>query len=224
MIDNKDAGMFFCADDFGLNKITNEHIIQLIKKNKIQRVSVMVSKGRELFFLDELKKSGVKIDLHLTLDEKIGSITKNRNVLIRIFSFLKRLLEIKKIKKRWRIQIELFKKIFGHNPDGLNSHEHVHFFPSVFLTLIKLAKSNKIEYIRLGKGIIGKRTVVLVLRILSQVDWILFKKIKIRTSDYLSCLDWVNLNNEFIEKYKNKNMEIVCHPGKNKDFEKMKNI
>lgn len=218
--------LFFCADDFGKNALTNRRIIWLAKRKKIKRVSVMIGENCCLNGLEQLKKSGVAIDLHLVLKKNNESITQKTNFFLRVLLFFSKIFFLRQIKRDWHWQVEKFKRIFNRKPDGINSHEHLHFFPPLFYLLLELANEQRIGYLRLGfKGIIGGGMIANTLKVLNKINNCFFgKKIKNRTSVYLSCLDWVKKGDFSLLKLKNENVEIICHPETDSDFEMLKNL
>ena len=131
------------ADDFGAGSKTNKRILKLIKMNKVRRVSVMIKRKLSKNDIKIIKKSGVKIDLHLELfpSQKVDS---SRGILSRGVKFYFRYLRgdfyDSKLKKIWSEQIQDFEKIFGRKPDGLNTHEHIHLFPPFFKVFCHLIR------------------------------------------------------------------------------------
>ena len=54
------------ADDFGLNQLANEKILELARSGKIDRVAVLADEGGlSASDIAELKIMGVKLDIHL---------------------------------------------------------------------------------------------------------------------------------------------------------------
>ena len=131
------------ADDFGISPHANANALYLIMLGKINRVGVMVHGEILDNEIRELAKSGVKIDIHLDILHKFnGDRKKRKSTLMRIIEFIAKLISgrisSQKIENEWRLQIEKFREKFGKNPDGINSHEHVHFFPPFFKIALKL--------------------------------------------------------------------------------------
>lgn len=217
------------ADDFGASTIANKRILTLIKKNKLDRVSVMIKRNISKEEVKLLKKSGIKIDLHLELflDQKLKT---KKNTFKRGFSFyfqyLMGRLHPFVIKKLWTEQIKDFKNTFGQKPAGLNSHEHIHLFPPFFKVTCTLAKKNKIKYIRLGtKGQIPASNLV---RSILQFFFFKNKRIyrsftKIKSSRYLLSLDWI-IKIKHPDKFLKADTEIVCHPERKGEYLFIKNL
>jgi len=233
--------IIFNADDFGRSAIANKNILDLAKRDKIQRVSVMVNKSFSKTEVNELLESKVKLDLHLTIPrlaanhKSQATDTIYRSVRF-IFLYLTGRIKPNKIEIVWQGQIKNFRKIFGRIPDGLNSHEHVHFFPPYFKIALKLCKKYTIPYIRFGsKGIVSfDSNIGQILKLLNRTNKKLFAAYGSRptgmptTCDYLLSFDWAknyNLNSLIeLEKYDKNVTEVVCHPEKKEEYEKVKNF
>ena len=140
--------LIISADDFGVSEKANQAILELAREKKIDRVSVITGGKISKKEVKELLESGVKIDIHLCLlNETQGGVVKR--VAIFLLDFLTGWYSSGKVKIIWKKQIEEFKTIFGRYPDGINSHEHIHFFPPLFKTALKIKEEFKISYIRL---------------------------------------------------------------------------
>lgn len=215
--------LIISADDFGKNEKINKNIIELIHLGKIDRVEVFAWGDFSLSQINQLKKSGVKLDLHLT-----GSDFKNERtgVLIRLFIFLTRLLGAsspQKIEKEWQDQIKKFQKLFGRNPDGLSSHEHIHYFPIYFRIATRLARKNGIDFIRYGRrGTLAKNNFIsLVLNSLSSFTLLS----KLDTTDYLLSLDWLEKKKPLLDFVpKEGTTELVCHFDRDDEYVIIKNL
>lgn len=235
--------IIFSADDFGKSREANKNILNLVKLGKIQRVSVMVD-GK--FNKNEVKRlfdPKVKLDLHLTVQRITSRESRVTNFFYRsiqfIYLYLTGCISAKKTEKEWESQIEKFVNLFNKTPDGLNSHEHVHFFPPYFKIALKLCKKYKIRYIRLGKkGVVANG---------SKIGWTLKflnllttddlpaspaclravakaygdvqptgqagrRLTTINTSDFLVSLDWIKHPDRFGRNFPAGTTEIVCHP------------
>lgn len=213
------------ADDYGIRQ-TTEPILRLVRAGKIDRVAVLiryVSPEQAV----ALKATGVKIDLHLEL---IGLLKSGEQVsesaLLRGINFLFRftlgLVTVKKVKAEWQDQIRRFEEVFGCLPDGLNSHEHLHFFPPFFTVFLGLAQQYTVSYIRFGsngmltglhRSLIGK-----LLFLFWQQTRGLYSKTNLTTSDYLVSLDWLDDVVSFGEQLPAGSVELVVHPEREKDY------
>lgn len=219
----------FSADDFGASPRSNKRILKLVKNGKLHRVGVMIRRNINKEEVKLLKKSGVKLDLHLELfpNEKAKPA---KGVLRRGLSFYFRYLRgdfySSKVKQLWSEQIREFEEIFGQKPDGLNAHEHVHLFPYFFKIICQLAKKNKIKYIRLGKK--GQPFVNKIIRHILQKLYKKNRKIlrqfpTLQTSRYMLSLDWI-IKSKKPAKLLKPETEIVCHPERKNEYLFLKNL
>lgn len=214
------------ADDYGIRQ-TAEPILRLVREGKIDRVAVLihyVSAEQAAALL----ATGVKIDLHLELMDMIRSGKKVReSALWRIMKFSLRLLvgrvTVRKAEEEWRSQIERFRERFGRLPDGINSHEHVHFFPPFTKLFFRLAGEYGIGHVRFSTdGLMLDRHVALVGKVLSFLrDRSLsrFDPSKTATSRYLVNLDWLPDFPAFVADLgSEENIELVVHPEREEEY------
>jgi predicted glycoside hydrolase/deacetylase ChbG (UPF0249 family) len=149
------ARLIIVADDYGIRE-SAEPILQLARAGKVDRVAVLVNYVSD----DEAREllgTSVKIDLHLELirlvrsGEKVkeGAMTRGINFL---FRYLFGIAGPVRVEREWRAQIERFREVFGRLPDGLNSHEHLHYFPHYFPVFLSLAREYGIPYVRFGRA------------------------------------------------------------------------
>jgi len=209
--------LIFSADDFGKSEQVNRNILKLAKSGKIQRVSVFSNrKPIDKNAIKAIFDSRVKIDLHL--DSRLRE-NDNFSTFYRVahffYSFLVGKISVSAVKTDWENQIISFIKLFGRVPDGLNSHEHVHFFPPYLKIALKLCKKYEIKYIRFGKkGIIpGQSPVAWILGPLNRLGRQKISTANINTSDYLVSFDW---KKNQLDSYSG-SIEIVCHPEREKE-------
>jgi predicted glycoside hydrolase/deacetylase ChbG (UPF0249 family) len=213
------------ADDFGKSKLANQNILKLAKAGKLSRVSLMSEGDFTAGEIEELVSCGVKLDLHLELDwQKKRRKKLKDNTLKQGIIFLAnhiRAGQRKKTKENWKRQIEKFQEIVGRSPDGLNSHEYVHFFPTYFKIVLELAEYFKIPFVRFGKkGFQGRKTFVhLILNNLGRWDKKYFFASRLDSSDYFTSLDWIKNLNEFFKNLPEGKIEIACHPEREEEFE-----
>lgn len=215
--------LIISADDFGKNEKINKNIIELLHLGKIDRVEIFALGGFSPSQIDQLKKSGVKLDLHLTTGDFLNERT---GVLLRLFIFLARLLGTsspKKIEGEWQNQIKNFQKLFGRKPDGLSSHEHIHYFPLYFKVATRLAKKNGIEFIRYGRrGTLEKNNLIsFILDSLSAFTLIG----RLKTTDYLLSLDWLKNKKNLLDYIPEEGTtELVCHFDRDDEYRLIKNL
>lgn len=212
------------ADDFGISNEANLNILELVRIGKINRVAV-ISNG---IFTEQDKKqlidSGVKIDVHLNITEDIlGARKIKRNPIKEGSSFLLKVfsgkLNNKLVYDNWDRDIKLFIEKFNRNPDGINSHQHVHFFPPYFEITLKLKKHYHIPFIRFGSSaILGKSKTKNVISILRSRNKNKFLNSGSRSTEYLTNLDWIGDPDLFFGKNKEGVLEIACHPERREEF------
>lgn len=143
-------------DDFGLSPYYDEKIITHTNKEKIGRVSVLPHLYDIRYALPWLK-SIPACDIHLTATEqKIRSEARLLDAIPRRASFIFKLSTsgTEWVEREWENQIKEFIALFGSAPDGINSHEHIHFYPPLFKRVCNLAKKYNIPFIRLGSNLI----------------------------------------------------------------------
>lgn len=214
------------ADDYGIRQ-TAEPILRLVREGKIDRVAVLihyVSAEQAAALLS----TGVKIDLHLELMDMIRSGKKVReSALWRIINFSLRLLvgrvTVRKAEEEWRSQIERFRERFGRLPDGINSHEHVHFFPPFAKLFFRLASEYGIGHVRFStEGLMLDRHVALVGKVLSFLrDFSLSRLVSsgVVTSRYLVNLDWLPDFPAFVADLGDESdIELVVHPEREEEY------
>lgn len=216
------------ADDYGIRQ-TAEPILRLVHEGKVDRVAVLihyVSHDQA----QALLASGVKIDLHLELIGLLKSGSKvKESALLRGVNFFMRyytgLLTAKKVEAEWRDQITRFQELFGRLPDGLNSHEHLHFFPAFSRVFIKLAREYDSHYVRFSrKGMILPLDFNLIGKMLD-VFWRrtrkLYENAPFQTSDYLVSLDWITDFGTFGDQLPEGTVELVVHLEREEDYRAM---
>lgn len=217
------------ADDFGVSERANRNILYLVELGKIDRVAVMVRGSISDLEKEQLIRSGVKIDVHLDILHELDQDRKQRSgALLRAAGFVGKILtgkvSPKKVQADWDSQIIRFKEIFGKNPDGINSHEHVHFFPPFFKVMLRLQETYSIPYIRFGDSIDTRHHTVVA----HMLHWLhLFNRRAcekngcVSSASFIS-LDWIDDMDTFLNHLPEGITEIACHPEKAEDFVKVK--
>lgn len=221
------------ADDFGKNSSTNRNILALLVQKKLHRVSIMINGTFSVEEVHLLLNSSAKLDLHLNFFNLLKNdpcLRKEISILGRLLAFSRNYLSGKisvfKVAQDWTEQLEKFRIIFGKYPDGLNSHEHIHFFPSYFKLISALAKKSKITYLRLGKKDFIKITnfVSLAIFFLRKINRRCFLASRLNSADFLISLDW--LEEAALQKIKNLpsgEIELIVHPERTAELEFLKN-
>lgn len=215
--------LIISTDDFGKSRMANENILALVLAGQIDRVSVLMDGEIKNSEVEKLLSSGVKIDIHLNLQKINDHSNESRNVFKRIAIFLAYyLLKTNSVVgKEWEQQVKKFISLFGRKPDGLNSHQYIHFFPPYFKLVLELGKKYDIPYLRFGKNGISEN-VNSISRILKGL-WIInaaqFKKFSFASSEYLASYDWAKDFSEFLKKLPAGKTELIFHPERKEEFE-----
>jgi predicted glycoside hydrolase/deacetylase ChbG (UPF0249 family) len=215
------------ADDFGIRNVA-EVILPLAKQGKIDRVAVLINYVTSQEQVAELLATGVKIDIHLELINLIKSGEKaDESTLFRGLNFFVRYVfgkvKTSDVERSWLSQIERFKEVFGRYPDGLNSHEHIHYFSRFFKVALVLSDRYHIPFIRFAqKGILEKKS-SLVARTLTS----LWRKDSsyygahgegLETSDFFVSYDWIKDFEVFLRNVPEGKTEIVFHPERENEY------
>jgi predicted glycoside hydrolase/deacetylase ChbG (UPF0249 family) len=210
------------ADDYGIRE-TAGSILELAQKKRLDRVAVFSERVTD----DDMRallETGVAIDIHLELirllktgqEDEGSALSRGMNFFFRrIFGVVNQ----RKVQGEWRRQIILFRDRFGRLPDGLNSHEHVHYFPEFFSVAVDLAQEFGISRVRLGsEGIIlGSRAglTARILSVCSRMDRDIFRRSKRESSTWVTSFDWFADEKEFFDTLDAagySDAEVVFHP------------
>lgn len=213
------------ADDYGIRQ-TAEPILRLVHEGKVDRVAVLIHYVSQEQ-ADALLASGAKIDLHLELIGILKSGDKVReSALFRGINFFMRyitgLLTTRQVETEWRDQIHRFEALFGRLPDGLNSHEHLHFFPAFSRVFLGLAKEYRVQYARFSRqGMLLSQDFTLIGKVLGFL-WKrtahLYQALPFETSDYLVSLDWISDFDTFAQELPSGTVELVVHLEREEDY------
>ncbi len=240
--------LIISADDFGVSETANRNILALARAKKIDRTGVMMGGKISPEEVQALIDTGIKIDIHLhLLEDDFFSKREGeagRGVFLRGMLFMIDVTSGRysstKVKFIWKKQIEDFYVLFGKYPDGLNSHEHMHFFPWFFRVALSLREKFQISFMRLGKweykdglkfslaGLIlntlrkinGRVNQIFVTppSIAKDVPYVL------NTSDFLVSFDWIKDSEKFFDNLPSPGQtELVFHPERSEEFEFLKN-
>jgi predicted glycoside hydrolase/deacetylase ChbG (UPF0249 family) len=236
MIETKGKKIVISADDFGISRTASEKILELVKAEKIDRVAVMMSENITEEQVKTLLDSGVKIDVHFHLaGEKINSWQNRKEeykegdikrIIIFLWAYFFSRGRIREAEAEWYFQLGGFRKIFKKDPDGVSSHEHIHFFPAYFKIMMEIASQNNIEFVRFGKNNYKKFGLVsFILNSLRFFDYKYFKELqpKLKTTDFFVSFDWIkDYNNFFGSIPAGKVVELVFHPERPEEFKFLK--
>lgn len=211
-------GANITLDDFGMNTFVNERILGVTTHSRVARVAVMTEGTLPEAACQALLQSGKKIDIHLELPVVLGERNLHGNILDRSFRFLKAVLvgdlRPEKVEASWRQQLKHFQELFGRNPDGINSHEHTHFFPLFFGLTLRIAKEYNIPFVRMGRKISWcAHLVSWVLNILRLGNQAVIGRPK-NTSTRLFSFDWGIHPNELMKQEN----EVLYHIERDEEW------
>lgn len=212
------------ADDFGITRKATRNTLLLVRKGLLHRVAVFADGYESEQERKALTQSKVVIDLHLQLpgftlaeEQKNRKRGAFRRLVLFCFGIFRGQYWPSSVQRRWEDQIELFRERYGRYPDGLNSHQYVHFFPSFFRITQALCQKYGIPYLRLGRHTSKySNTVARILAFLRPMNLRILSK-EIKTSDYFVSLDWSESHT--VTEVPNGTLEIVVHPERNVEFQ-----
>jgi predicted glycoside hydrolase/deacetylase ChbG (UPF0249 family) len=210
--------------------LANRNILELIRLGKLDRVSVMTNGNFSPEEIGEIKRSGLKLDIHLDLadvprkEKKLKKGVLGRGILFLLKHLGSGEYRKEKIRSKWTEQIEKFRELFGRYPDGINSHQHVHLFGRYFLTTFEMTQEYRIPYLRFAKkDLLGSKTNIRrVVYFLWKRDKKIFSCNDLDRPDYFVSLDWIGDIDKFIKNIPEGNTELACHPEREDEFELIK--
>ena len=216
--------LIISSDDFGISAKANQNILELAESGRLDRVAVLINRHYSTNEISRLSASGIKIDLHLDMQESSPREGLFGRTLAFVLHYLLGGISTVRVGKKWDNQLAKFQAVFKKNPDGINSHLHIHFFPPYFKIALKLAEKNKIAYVRLSRfGLICPgRYVYFILRFFWKINIGLFKKSSLDSSDYFVSFDWIRDFPKFLEKLPPGKTELIFHPEREDEFEAIK--
>ncbi|MFA6183807.1 MAG: ChbG/HpnK family deacetylase [Parcubacteria group bacterium] len=226
----KKENFIFSVDDFGISAKANQNILKLARAGKIDRVSVMSHGVFSKEEIDQLLETKVRLDLHVDMRNDINPKRKLTDGAIRrgIFFGLNYFLgktSVKFVEKQWESQINNFQKIFDVNPDGINSHEHVHFFSPYFEVIVRLSKKYGIRHVRFGKESNKERGLTnLILHCFRRRNDQMFLKSNLESSDFMVSFDWIKDFKNISDYSSDKKIEIIFHPERDEEMKFLENV
>jgi predicted glycoside hydrolase/deacetylase ChbG (UPF0249 family) len=226
--------IYFSADDFGISKLANVNILKVLRRGKLDRVAVMISENLSPDEVNELKESGAKLDIHLHLVPK-GSDYWRGNRLMResaakrlvlfLMNYMTGKFGTQKVALQWTVQIEQFREIFGKNPDGIGSHEYIHYFPPYLKETAKLAHKYEIPFFRFGLS--DSQSHSFVSRAINYLRKYGKEHViasDLTTTDHMESFDWYD-NLLFLDKLPpNSSAEVVFHPEREEEMTFLENL
>ncbi len=221
----KQKNIILSLDDFGISQKANENMLQLLETGKIDRISIMPHGRIAIREIEKILASNVKLDIHIDLRNDIDPNRKIKDgVFKRVISFgfnyCSGRTNPASMQKQWEGQIEHFRELFGKSPDGISSHQHVHFFPPYFKIVIVLSKKYGINYLRLGTESYPLRSLVcFILNSFRRSNRKLFLASKLASSDLMISFDWLENFNKIFKLPLNKESEVIFHPERDEEME-----
>lgn len=200
------------ADDYGINPIISRAIVDLYESKQIDVISVlpnMVTESELLTLKQRVKNSRIAVHLNLvrgkpvTNPNQISSLVTKKREFYSLPKFLLRLIlrkiNLSEVKTELQNQIESLNKI-GIRPNYINSEQHTHVLAPIYNIVAKLAKKNKIRYIRNTCDITN------------YLSWRIHKRIIFIMITFILELLYSSVvsKNRVVK-------EIICHPGSNYD-------
>jgi len=249
-----DKRLIVCADDLGLTRGVNNGIVDCYK-NGILRSASLLANGPELDHAVELSREHPELDLgiHLSLNDFAPVCPEIMQDLLdgRGFFFSSYLRVIKKISQipglgrriegEFRCQIEkILEK--GVAPSHINSHKHLHLYPTLWKVVNGLAREYGIPYIRYPVERLENLSCLLKHKGNKKFDPKLFffvafflfftlwhrngtsrSKKEVKSPDYFCGLYATGFLNKAAISYFIKSMrpgvtELMCHPGYLDDY------
>jgi hypothetical protein len=145
--------IWLCADDYGAAPGVSAAICELIARRRINATSVMVAapnfNSAEAAALAKLNagEKRAAIGLHVTLTGPLRPLSANfvplrqgrflpLNTMLRLATT--RRLQKKPLVDEIAAQFAKFIDVFGHPPDFLDGHQHIHLFPQVRDAFLKV--------------------------------------------------------------------------------------
>ena len=165
------------SDDFGYKSYSDKKIVQLLRKDRIKSVSVLINmcNSNSLKSLIRLvqSKPEIKIGLHLNLiegksiegKEYVPTLVSGRGNLFPLKKFIVRLalrmISPSHIEREMRSQVKALKKT-GLKISFIDSHQHLHAISPVSEIVDKISKEENIKIVRSYKTV---RTYTLIAKL-----------------------------------------------------------
>jgi predicted glycoside hydrolase/deacetylase ChbG (UPF0249 family) len=232
--------IWLCADDYGISRSVNAAIRELILRDRINATSVMTAAphlvdGGEADAL-EILNSGEKraaLGLHVTLTAPFKPLSTDYtpvrggsfpplNEMMRLA--MARRLQSERLVIEVATQLRAFADVFGHLPDFIDGHQHVHLFPQVRDVVLKVvAEAAPTAWVRQcgrarsARGL--RNSKALVLDILSQAFRRKARRLGIATNpafagayNFNGKADFARVFSRFLAGMPDGGL-VMCHPG-----------
>lgn len=145
--------IWLCADDYGISTAVNTAIRDLVVRGRLNATSVMMvapsshrSEAGALAALNSVAPR-VALGLHLTLTAPFRPLSagfgplQDGHFLPLVATFVHATLRRfghHALKAEIERQLEAFRDTFGHAPDFIDGHQHVHLFPQIGRALLEV--------------------------------------------------------------------------------------
>jgi predicted glycoside hydrolase/deacetylase ChbG (UPF0249 family) len=224
------------ADDFGISAGINRGILECVEKGIVRSASLMANMPAAVEAASLALKTpslGVGIHLNLTCGKPLSTIGSVRSLVSDEGGFfpLSRLMRrlvfgriaLNEAEREFRAQIERAREM-GIRPTHLDSHQHLHFYPSLGKMVRKLAEEFRIPWVRgssssLLKGIYFPYKGLLKTAVLSQLrHFANGRQNGVRSPDRLLGVadvprgDYPKAVRFFLKNLEGVS-ELLCHPG-----------
>ena len=152
MNETKLRHIWLCADDYGISPAVSGAIRELITRGRINATSAMVVapgfSQREASALSDAAKARASTGLHLTLTAPFRPLTDFAPLRDGAFlplapmagRALVRNLKATALEAEISGQFATFHAAFGRAPDYVDGHQHIHVFPQIRETLVRVVK------------------------------------------------------------------------------------
>ena len=132
------------ADDFGIDDEHDEVMIRLLKKNKIDGVSVFsefihASSAQDIAKVRSEYNVQVGLHFNLTHGESCPAVTS-----LLLKATLSKIDKLR-VSDTLNRQLQVFEEKFGFMPDFIDGHQHVHTFPIISKVIIQTLQRIKFE-------------------------------------------------------------------------------
>lgn len=220
--------IILCADDYGYSDAVSEAILDLIDQRRINATSCMVNMPNWQQHANNLKalNSSAQIGLHLNLTEGDNS-THLKTLMLKC---LTKRTNFSQLSRQIEQQFETFVDTFGHAPDFIDGHQHIHQLPGIRNCLVysyaKYIKGTK-TWVRLSANSINtmflmpfpsKQLAIYLtgyrkLKHLLKTDHIPHNPSFAGVYDFEQYRHYRDYFKQFLQQITNNGL-IMCHPGK----------
>jgi predicted glycoside hydrolase/deacetylase ChbG (UPF0249 family) len=216
------------ADDFGLNEKINRATYDLLQARFISSATIMAN-GSAVDEAIEMSQSlpeasfGVHLNLTgfpaLTEAMRRSHLCDAAGIFNSQFREVSSLRDTELILNEWREQVSMLQDA-GLKIAHLDSHHHVHTYPTAFIALKKLIKVTGIHRVRNTRNLVLRNEKIRIrnrAKYFSKFIWnraIIESGKAIMTDKFCSVQDFINVSSAFPKDIPKKGtIELMCHPG-----------